>query len=639
MPQVPALKWGPNRLQQFRDWFRNEIAQCQNDRSALEDTWIRQLTQWRAELPKGEKDFPFPGAANLDYPLTAIHSDPVLSNLYQSLSTPEDYWSIAPKRPDRVQHANPMREFMTAIDRNFLHMRSTIVRPLLDQLVHGTTIYKCHWKYERKFKLAMQNGQAVKRVQIDSRPAIEHVPLQHFYIPAKAWHIDPDMQGGAQWVAQKFYLTEPQLIQKAKSFNGFTPDYDPTVVELIRKFIHERDDTVDEATRAQQEFVPFADQVIELFEVPVRFDADGDDVEEDLLVVFHVPTGMVVRASYTPLMHGKRMFHKDIYLPTFGFYGQGLAEIDEWAQITTSRLLNALLDNVLVVNTAMFAAPFGSSLKPGEPIYPGRVIAYQPGEQPPTRIPIGDINQSLPQTLGFIQQSANQRTAVGELIQGDIASLPSRTPATTTMSMLQEGKQRFGMILNGIRNTHAEMGLRTAQNIAQFYQDETVRWTKFCQDALGVEDASKVIEVLNGGVDELEASLGVSITATSATANKEAHFQKLLGINQWAQQAYGSLVQTAALIQQFPPDSPAYKAAAAAFSGGVNLLMYTLQQADIQNLDDYVGDLPAIATQLVGQGNGQAQGLGAYAGAPALGGFPATGQPLDPTLAAIAGIQ
>jgi hypothetical protein len=167
---------------------------------------------------------------------------------------------------------------------------------------------------------------------------------------------------------------------------------------------------------------------------------------------------------------------------------------------------------------------------------------------------------------------------------------------------MAQGSKRFSMILNDTRDVHGEMGLRITQNIAQFYDDDPQRWTQFCTEALGPEDAQKVIEVLSGQVSEIEAAFGVSVTATSQMVNKEAEKQNFIGMLQITTQVYGQLVQTAMAMQQMPPGTPAYESAAAAYSGGVNLLQRLLERFDMQDSTAFIGNMATIASQLTGAG-------------------------------------
>lgn len=650
MPRVPKLEWGTNREAQFRAWIDHELTQTLADRTALDAKWADQIVQWRAQLPKGSKDFPWPGAANYEFPLTAIHADPVYADMMTSLHTPEDYWSPTAKRPDRVKHANPLREFMTALDRNFLKMRQVNGKRILDLTVHGTSISKNHWDHSRKpfYVKDPQNQNLAKMVRIHSVPRWEAVPLQHFYIPANSWDVDPDAPvGGAAWVSQKFWLTGAQLQQRAKSDGAFLPDYDPAAVALVEKFLSTKTDTVDDAIQLQEEYQPFNDLKLELFEIHARFDADGDGVEEDILVIYHQPSREILRAVYSPFLHGKRPFHKNVYWPTFGFYGIGLAEMNEWSQQLMSSLMNATVDNTMLVNTGMFSAPYGSTLRPGEPIYPGRVINYTAGEHPPARIEMGEINASLPGLQQFVLQVAEMRDGVSELRQGNITNLPGRTPATTVLGALSQSSKRFALVMSNFRDVDGEGGLRVLQNVAQFYDDDPKTWEAFCTTCLGPEDAQKVIEVLQGQSYDIEASFGVSVSATNEVVNKESEKQNFLQLMQISAQIYGQLVQTAALAEQAPQGSLMRETAAASYSGGVQLLQRLYEKYDIQNASDYLGNMDKIAEQMAGGGQEGAQpGMqppGMPGAQPGMGGgvpfgpYPG-GSGIDPTIARALGL-
>lgn len=642
MPRVPALKWAPHRLQHFREWIQHELTQTIADRAPLELKWRDQIIQYRASLPKTQKDFPFVGASNIEFPLTSMHGDPIYSDFREALGASDNYYTVTAKRPDRTEHANPLTEFFKALDSNYLKMRRVDTIGELDKTVHGTVILKNHWLHEKKSRLDRdQITHELKKVPfINSHPRIERVPLQYFYIPAYAWDIDPDAPiGGAPWCAQKFYVTPSQLKQRAKSDGTFLPDYNPEAVDIVSRFVKDKPDENDAEIRKQDNYEPWSDAKIELFEVHARFDADGDGADEDIVAVFHKDTGVVLRATLSPFLHGKRPFHRDIYFPSFGFYGIGVAEKAEWAHVTLTKLFNGMLDNMLIVNTAMFAAPFGSSLRPGEPIYPGRIINYQPGEQPPTRIPLGELNQSWPQIQNFILQLADSSTGSSDVRRGNINNLPGRTPATTIMEMMQQGSKRFSMILNDSREVRGEMGLRLFQNVAQFYTDDPTRWMQFCTDALGEADASKVIEVLQAPISEIEAAFGVGISATSQMVNKEAEKQSFIGLMQIATSIYGQGVQTAMLLQQTPPGTPVYETAAASYQAITELLKRLLERFDIQNPDHYLGNMSAIASSLNAASQGQnAATMGMMQPPLPMSPYPSGGA-VDPYIASLLGVQ
>jgi hypothetical protein len=605
--------------------MQRELLNSRGMRGELETKWRDQISQWRAKMPEGEKDFPWPGASNLEFPLTAIHSDPVYSDFMATFhASGDEFWHSAPRRPDRIAHANSLREGLARINRDFLRMRQVNKVAFLYDVILGTAIYKNHWKHmdvkRRGYNLA--TGKQENVLDFVSQPAIEHVPLQHFYIPPDAWDINPDAPvGAAKWVAQKFYMTTGGLKEKTRETLGVEPAWDTKETNRLLSFIEssQQEDDVDREIRSQDDYEPFRFRRVELYEVWARYDVDGDGIEEDVVVTIHMPTTAIVKAIFNPFAHGKRPFHKINYLPGLGFYGLGIAEISEWSQATLTKLLNALIDNLMVANTRMYSAPRGSEIMPGEPIYPGKVWLTEPGESV-SELRLGDVYQSLPQAMSAMLQWAEQRTGVSELRQGNITGLPSRTPASTVLSILREGNKRFDMIVSNMREPFTDMGYELLQNLAQYCPEDEAKWTRYFVNALGEEDAQRFMEVLQNP-ESLAEEFGLQVSATSGQANKELEKQSFVGVLQLVSQLYPQLVDTAMLIQQSPPGSPVFQTAVSAYTGGVELLRRLLERFDIQNPEQYLPNAQAIFGAL------EQMQAGGIAGTPATGGQPPVGAP------------
>ncbi len=591
----------PKRLD-LANWLYDELINTMAQRKPLEEKWVDYLHQWRAALPIGTKEHPWPGASNLEFPLTAIHSDPVYADFLQTLHAAPDYWNVVANRPDRVDYANPMTKLMTAVERNYLNMRCVNERALLDNNILGTAIYKSHWfKEAKKVQDYDIHGVIVDTIRSTSKPIIEHIPLQHFYIPPDAWSLDPDAPvGAARWMGQRVFITPAQL--RVRSGDPIAP-YNKEAVEKVLLFEQESGDNIDREIQEQQLFKPWKERKLSIFEIWARYDVDGDGIESDIQVIWHQETATILRAIHNPFIHKKPPFHRTRYLPTFGFYGMGIAEVDEWAQLTSTKLLNAQIDNVAIANTRMYSAPLGAAV-PGEEIYPGKIWLVGPNEEI-GEVRLGEVYPSMGQLQTQIMQLAEMRTGVSELRQGNLTGLPSRTPATSLLSILREGNKRFDMILAGVRDTHSEMGLRILQNLSQAYHEDPTQWQQFCTTAIGDIEAAKVLEVLNGPVMDIPDAFGVTVTATSAQVNKEVEKQSLIGLMQIMTQIYQGLVQTAMLLQQMPPGSLPYMTASAAYAGGVEMMSRILERFDIHNPDEYIPNLQAIAGAMTASATGQ----------------------------------
>lgn len=620
---MPAeVKWGEGRKNTFRDWIYHELFDTLGARGELERKWRDLIVAWRARVVgDGTSDVPFIGAADLEYPLTAIHSEPVYADLMQTLHIPRDFWSVTPLRSESVDIAKPFQEFLSGVERNYIKMRNVNKRAFIDLIVLGTTVYKDQIHHAARRVVGYNEaGETQTSTKVNFAPTVRHIPLQDFFIPAYAWHVDPDEVGGAPWVAERFTLNASQLRLRAESQAPFLPNYDKSAVDTVLAYISDkRDDEIKNLQRREDEFVPVRDNVATLFEVWARFDANGDGLDEDVVVTWHQDSSTVLRAIYMPFDHGKRPFSSAPYIPGFGFYGVGLAEADEWAQLAMTRILNATLNNAFISNTKMFAVPMGANISPDEPIYPGKIWPLGNGERIDA-INLGDVNQSMFQLFDRFMQMAEARTAVSELRQGNMSSLPGRTPASTVMSVLSEGSKRFDMVLANLRaDALADIGQRTVQNLVQISRTDP-RWVAFAMTTLGTQDGAAVASILRAPVAEIEDLFGINVTATSSQTNKEVDKQSQIALAQYMSQMYPQLVQYAQALSQLSQNPQILLSTIqAAYTGQIEISKRLLEASDVQNPETM---LPAVASQAQGTPGappqpGVAPGIAAPLGGPA----------------------
>ena len=641
-----AVKWNKERKEAFRGWFRSELTNTIGDRGALETKWRNHIIQWRARiLGDGTGEVPFVGASDLEMPLTAIHTDPVFADFMQTLHVPQQFWSVVGKRPDTVDIAKPLQEFLGAVERNYIDMRLVNERVLMDMILLGTAVYKDYIFHERKTRKDYDETGAITDVTtVKFQPRIEPIPLQDFYIPAYASAIDPDAPvNAAPWVSQRFRLRESEFKMRSKAEDPYLPPYEKQPTKVVENFVQDiRDNEVTEVQRTEDEFVPYRDMKIELHEVWARFDVDGDGIEEDIVVVWHQPTAQILRTTFNPFMHGKRPFEVARYMPGFGFYGLGIAELDEWAQIAATNILNSTINNAFLSNSVMLGVPFGANINPDEPIYPGKIWPLGPNEKIQD-ISIGRPNPQMYELLDRFMQWSEARTGVNELRQGNLTGLPSRTPASTVLSILREGNKRFDMILGNMRQgALKKLGVKMLQNLVQISKLDP-RWKAEAIAVLGPEDGSKVAAILDGPVHEIESKFGVSVTATSSQVNQEVEKQNFVALSQTMQQMYGARFQFAQVLAQMGQQDQLQQTALEGYNGSIELQRRMLEAYDIQNIDMFVGT-PADTQQPQQQGQpqqGQPQQPGAPGAPPAIGG-PQGAAPLaqgGDLLSALLGVQ
>src|SRR5690606_18120211 len=142
-------------------------------------------------------DYPYPGASNLELPLTDMHHTPMLADMMQSFHASPDYWHVTASRPDRTDVASALREGLTAIERRFIKMRRVNRFAFLENGILGTAFYKNGWRSERgRKRIYLPNGESESRTILISEPKIEWTPIQRILFPAYAWSLDFDAPGG-----------------------------------------------------------------------------------------------------------------------------------------------------------------------------------------------------------------------------------------------------------------------------------------------------------------------------------------------------------------------------------------------------------------------------------------------------------
>jgi len=616
---IENVKWGKDRKEDFRAWMHFEMAQTEGDRQPLLLKWQNDIVQWRARVVgDGVADVPFVGASDLELPLTAMHVDPIYADFMQTLHVPEDFWSTVGKRPDTVEIAKPTQEFLSRVEKNYIKMRRVNQKAMLDFIIHGTCVYKDHILHDRRM-VRDRTGAMVPVLR--HQPVVQHIPIEQFIIPARSYDIDPDAaNGAAQWVAQEFYLTKEQFAERINAESPWLPAYDKDDAAKVMEWAEDNmgENRVRETIQSEDQYKPWRNRVITLHEIHVRYAPDATGLQQDLVIVWHQPSRTVLRAIANPLLHGKRPFSGQPFLPGLGFYGLGIADLDEWAQLASTRVLNNVIDNTLLSNTIMIGAPQGMNIQPDEPIYPYKIWSLGPGED----LKAVQMGRSNPQALSLLQvfgQWSEQRTGVSELRQGDVSNVPSRTPAATTLSILAEGKKRFDMILGNLKDgSLGEMGVRILQNLVQISQTDP-RWKAFAVEALGQVDGEKVVRVLEGPVHDIEAKFGMTVTATSSQVNKEAEKQSLMFLAQTMGQFYPQQMQYA---QMLGDQQLMLATVTAAYNGTIELQRRLLESHDVQNPDQYLpnaqaGMQPPMQPGMPGDPAG-AQGA-AMGGAPAGG--------------------
>jgi hypothetical protein len=626
------IQWGPGREQAFWDFIEVELQAALSARAPLERKWTDFLEQYRAPASQPVKHFPFEGASNYVMPVTAIDVDQLYAKFVQTIHAPANLWTIEGLNPQWTDAAKPIQDFLQWLDGAILRMEDVNKRALLELVKLGTCIYKTDWLYERRNTWSYDaNGSRVRAERTVSHPVVDHVRLVDFILPAYAYAIQADDQGGAPWVAERHRIRIETLASIADASEPYLPNYGRMAVEKVKQWLTPdqtpHDDTIQNldyhhtgGQRGGQSFEQTLGEAtnhgpsgvgntpkneVEIFEVHARFATDkAGGSESDIVCEIHLPTRTIIRGTYLRYHHGRRPYSKAVYFPTEGFYGIGVCEQKEMFQKYISDLMNFQHDNVLLSNSIGIAAKQGGNIAPGEPVYPGKIwITDGAPKEELMSFQLGSIYPSLPGLIQSVTFTGRERTGVSDLNSGNINSLPSRTPATTVQSLLEEGARRPDLTLKDLRRCLSEVGVRLIQLIqqhAQPYQNaDGERVLQAALQVLGSEAGIAVIQKLGLPLENAEYGLGVNLTATSATANKEVAKQAFIGLLQLKLQLMPGYVQFMQMATQMW-GTPIGQVALDNLQGIAYLEKRLYEQFDIRNLNELVPQVPKDPVQAIG---------------------------------------
>jgi len=233
--------------------------------------------------------------------------------------------------------------------------------------------------------------------------------------------------------------------------------------------------------------------------------------------------------------------------------------------------------------------------------------------------PMADIYQSLPLLQGNVQALGERRTGISDIQLGNIQELPGRTPATTMLSLLQEGNRRPDLTIKGLRYQGlSTVGLRIIQLIQQYASGPMdvggQRLMQLAAQTLGMPEGQAVAQKLTTPMEDAALGIGVSITATSGSANKEIERQGFTTLLQLAATLYPQFLQAVSVAMQ-AKGTPIADVALASAKGLAELFQRLLEQYDVRDTEQIIpfSDQTAAAVEQAGP---QQPAFGPQSGAP-----------------------
>lgn len=405
-----------------------------------------------AEQVMEVKNFPWPGAANVKFPLIAISSIQFAARAYPAIVQGKKVVKaqVVGKDPDNVKAEKA--------ERVSTHMSWQLLEQMegwdedTDKLLHVLPVVGTVFRKTYRDELNQVNASELC------------MPLDVIV------HMDTKNYAKCRRVTHKISLHRNEVMERELSglFRGSGAEYMNTDAE---------------------------EDLAEIFLEQHRWlDLDGDGYEEPYIVTTHEASQTLVRIVARYDMEGihvveegpkegkaKKIDPVQYFTPFFflpspsgKFYAQGFAHLLGGINESLSTITNQLLDAGTLANLGGGFLGNGARMGKGQ-------LRFTPGEWKPVEttggvlrdnlvpLPVREPSSTLFQLLGMLNDLGMKLASVSDQMAGESPS--QNTPATTTLTLLEEGMRVFTAIYKRVFRSLKEE-FKKLRRLNQLYLDE-----------------------------------------------------------------------------------------------------------------------------------------------------------------------
>lgn len=610
-PTAPGQAEWPRMLvlnteteQRLKMWLHEEIHQSRSERQPLIDDWITWQKQYWAEPEKEVKNWPFPRAANIVIPVTAIAVEAIQARMMNTLFSIEPFYSIRPQMKEWIDAAPPTERWLQTeiVNPEGVYMFGFLKSAILELIKLGTAVGKSG--YAREYRKAVREISGVEQeyfYETKNGATLDHVPLANWLTRLA----DKDPQAAA-WVGEEHEFTWAEL--KRMSQGGRID------AEALEKVKHNYTMSHSESPNDGSEYKDALDTLtledpiwhvkFNTQEIWCSFDVDGDGIDEEIVVDFHWTTQTILSIRYNWYDDLHRPYRHCPYLAVENrIYGIGVGKQNEQFQAEITTVHQQRLDNATLANMGMMVLRKNSGYGPKEPIFPGKMW-FMDDVQDIQPIKLSEVYNSAFANEDVIMRYSEMRTGVNEVLLG----MPQEgTPGTATgdLARLAEGNKRFDLVLRNVREWLSQLGLDLLANYQQFGTRDQ-HWMILGDEGAWVEEILQLPPLL------VRRGAIIEVTATNSITNREVEQRQWMALFQLINTHGSQVLQLAGMVD---PALFQQLAIEAVYTSGeaMHRLLQTFNELDTDKL--ILGR--ATLQGMLGNGNGkQGQTGGAIGGGP-----------------------
>lgn len=600
--------------------FKSWIERVEDTRRQLmQETWVQALDAYEGKEPI--KQFPWPGASNAFLPMTGTHTDALSARLFNAATAHDPAFLITNNRAgDIFNFQNPMdgtslsasyedwarwwQEISKYVERQKLKLNQIWLDVTQMMTTYGDAFVYIPWEmevtYDVVYDLDKGKNSLQERTLYDGpRPRVLHP--KDVYLEWDDFDIQMARRVGIGWVldqamidqreASGYYTKEDAdylrhkigVKQKKDKDRDRQPYYREYGGQFYSKDVFEKE--LQKRIGISDDSGPSSIKMVTVF---ARLPIGKDGLPKE--VIFEIPKddARVVKARYANYLHRKRPLVRFFYSRRLGgAYSKGVPELLKNLQKILNTTIRDHLDNNKVQNTKMFIAKKGSPIEENMRAYPGRVLFTD--DPSSDFIPI-DLGTGRPVTtitdIGTIERWGQFITSITDVNLGKEAK--SRTPATTTLSLLEEANKRVDRTIQAMRESMLEVW---QQVLMLYFQNGNVDQMAEMA-AIEPEDVPKFTMAWESALpqDVLEF-LTFRAEVSSSALNRQAQRQEGLALFAQIDQFYQRLMQMSSFVGGAVQDPTMREMFLLMTKGYQRAMAKVLDTFDVKNQKDFNPDV------------------------------------------------
>ncbi len=532
VPHIDGRTLSKEDLKFLANEYVREIQTVESGRQELVDNYELWVENYEGDTEPPESEKPWEGASDGHIPKTATDTDVTFARFMNAIFGQFPKFMIRPLSGHWTEFARQTQRFSEWLEDSEIPLYKTMQQALLIAIKFGSSVVYIPWENKPVKHMRLDDNDTFVEEELDesNKPVLRVIHSKDFLLPLHSTDIQT-----APWVAYKYKLRRATLkLWKKRDFfrkdaaqfllDMFNIPTDQKQEHLAIPEVTQNFDRTQEARDRVAGIVQTkAQDALDMVHVWARLDIDGDGLEEDVNYHLHPASGTISRIAYNHYRHRKRPFVDFHFFPRDGiWYSIGIPEMLRNVQKNINVTFRQIQDNNTVKNTQTFKAKEGGSITPNEPFHPARIFFVREMDQlEPMRMGDGAINTSI-QDLETMMDQGNRRTGVSDPSQGIGGN--DRTPATTTLALLQESSRRIDLIIGQTRESLGELWMQVLELYAQFkpvvefeiLEDE--KFSLLAWDSMSDEDFRKRIMV--------------KPTASTTALNKAVARTEMSGLNE-----------------------------------------------------------------------------------------------------------